>query len=104
MKLLAKSCRHYSGNGGPCRFCSTDYIHHFRPFAPDGSRNDWDAYNGWAKFGLNGATYRTDAATIAILRSIVPSAKSTGDHSALIAVLDLGLKAGRIAKLAGGAS
>ena len=52
-------------------------------------------------FKLNGETYNTDAATLNVLRSIIPSAKRTGDSSAVIAVMELGLATGRIAKEAG---
>lgn len=47
-------------------------------------------------FELNGNTYTTDAKTIEVLRSIMPSAKSTGDATAVQAVLFLGVKSGRI--------
>ena len=50
-----------------------------------------------ATFELNGRTYRTDAETVALLRRVVPKAKATGDHSALVAVLTLGQMAGRVA-------
>lgn len=47
-------------------------------------------------FELNGKVYRTDAETLAVLRSIVPAAKRTGDSSAVQAVIILGLQTGRI--------
>ena len=34
-------------------------------------------------FEMNGKAYRTDPETLNVLRSIVPSAKATGDHSAV---------------------
>ena len=49
-----------------------------------------------ATFELNGTTYRTDTETLAVLRSIVPSAARSGDSSAVQAVLAAGLAAGRI--------
>ncbi|ABW35085.1 hypothetical protein Dgeo_3044 (plasmid) [Deinococcus geothermalis DSM 11300] len=45
---------------------------------------------------LNGTTYRTDAETLAVLHSIIPAAKASGDSSAVQAVLALGLATGRI--------
>lgn len=47
-------------------------------------------------FTLNGKTYATDAETLAVLNSVMPSAKATGDSSAVIAIIELGLKFGRI--------
>ncbi len=47
-------------------------------------------------FKLNGTTYRTDSETLQVLRSVMPSAKSTGDSSAVIAIVALGLQSGRI--------
>ncbi len=52
------------------------------------------------KFELNGKWYMTDGETIEVLRSIIPSAKNSGDSTAVIAVMALGLKAGRIIELA----
>lgn len=52
-------------------------------------------------FEMNGKAYETDAETLAVLRSIVPSAKTTGDSSAVIAVMELGVKLGRIREVAG---
>lgn len=48
-------------------------------------------------FTLNGKTYQTDAETLGVLRSIMPSAKS--DSSAVLAVMALGLKFGRIVEV-----
>jgi hypothetical protein len=45
---------------------------------------------------LNGKTYRTDAETLSMIRSIVPAAKASGDASAIQAVMSLGLSTGRI--------
>lgn len=50
-------------------------------------------------FTLNGTTYQTDAATLAVLRSIMPSAKTTGDSSAVIAVIELGKMTGKITEV-----
>jgi hypothetical protein len=50
------------------------------------------------KFTLNGQTYNTDANTVAVFRSIVPAAKESGDGSAVIALLELGLLTGHIVK------
>ncbi len=47
-------------------------------------------------FTMNGKTYETDAQTSKVLFSIVPSAKETGDYSAVAAVMELGLKRGVI--------
>jgi len=52
-------------------------------------------------FTLNDKAYETDAETLAVLRSIVPSARATGDSSAVIAVIELGLKSGRIREMNG---
>lgn len=51
-------------------------------------------------FEMNGTTYQTDAATLNLLRSIVPAAKDSGDVTAVAAVMALGLKSGRIVELA----
>src|ERR1041384_4346207 len=50
-------------------------------------------------FTLNGKTYETDTETLEVLRGIMPSAKATGDSSAVIAVIELGLATKRIAEL-----
>lgn len=47
-------------------------------------------------FELNGKTYETDAATLEILRGIIPAAKASGDMSAVFAMLHFGTLAGRI--------
>jgi hypothetical protein len=47
-------------------------------------------------FTMNGKTYETNAQTLEVLLSIVPSAKETGDCSAVAAVMGLGLKRGVI--------
>jgi len=47
-------------------------------------------------FEMNGTIYRTDAGTLAVLRSIVQSAKETSDASAVAAVMSLGMATGRI--------
>lgn len=53
-----------------------------------------------ATFEMNGKSYRTDVETLKILRSIVPSAKATGDASAVSVVMSFGLRSGRIVELA----
>lgn len=50
-------------------------------------------------FEMNGKTYETDAETLALLRSIVPAAKETGDSSAVAAVMILGEQGGRIRQI-----
>ena len=52
-----------------------------------------------AKFELNGKTYTTDEATIIVLRSIMDAAKVSGDSSAVMAVMFLGMKTGRIVEV-----
>jgi hypothetical protein len=47
-------------------------------------------------FELNGKTYRTDAETLNLLRSIVPAAKRSNDGSAVQAVIIAGTMTGRI--------
>jgi hypothetical protein len=51
-----------------------------------------------ATFELNGQSYSTDAETLAVLRSVAPSAKASGDSSAVIAIVELGLRTGRIVR------
>lgn len=50
-------------------------------------------------FEMNGKAYRTDAATLEVLRSIVPAAKRANDFSAVIAVMTLGEQAGRVVEV-----
>lgn len=50
-------------------------------------------------FTLNGTTYQTDTETLNVLRSIMTSAKTTGDSSAVIAVIELGKMTGRITEV-----
>lgn len=50
-------------------------------------------------FEMNGKGYETDAETLEVLRSIVPTAKAAGDMSAVIAVMSLGEAAGRIREM-----
>ena len=50
-------------------------------------------------FEMNGKGYRTDEETLDMLRSIVPSAKATGDSSAVMFAMDLGLAGGRIVEI-----
>jgi len=47
-------------------------------------------------FELNEKLYSTDSETLAVLRSIIPSAKAIGDSSAVQTVIAVGLKTGRI--------
>ena len=49
---------------------------------------------------LNGKTYTTDAETLAVLRSLIASAKANNDGSAVQAVLFLGLETGRVMEAA----
>ena len=48
------------------------------------------------KFEMNGKVYTTDAETINVLRTIIPKAAETKDYSAVVAVMELGLRFGRI--------
>jgi hypothetical protein len=52
-------------------------------------------------FEMNGKTYTTDAATLEVLRSIIPAAKASDDFSAVTAVMHFGLATGRIKEEAG---
>lgn len=52
------------------------------------------------KFELNNKQYITDSETINVLRSIMAAAKATGDSTAVMAVMVLGLRVGRIIELA----
>jgi hypothetical protein len=47
-------------------------------------------------FELSGKYYTTDEETVKVLRSIIDSAKENNDSSAVIAVIELGIKSGRI--------
>jgi hypothetical protein len=49
-------------------------------------------------FTIDTITYKTDAETLTVLRSIIAAAHATGDNSAVAAVMFLGLKTGRIVK------
>lgn len=51
------------------------------------------------QFELNGEIYETDEEALQVLRSLVPRAKATGDSSAVIAMIELGLISGRIRKV-----
>lgn len=51
------------------------------------------------QFEIDGKTYKTDAETIALLRSLVPQAKEIGDWSAVIAIMALGEMSGRIIEI-----
>ena len=50
-------------------------------------------------FELNGKTYQTDADTLDVLRSIIPTAKTSGDSTAVMTILFLGLASGRIVEV-----
>jgi hypothetical protein len=50
-------------------------------------------------FEMNGKGYRTDAETLAVLRSIVPSARATGDSSAVEFLMGLGIVSKRIVEM-----
>ena len=52
-----------------------------------------------ATFEMNGKAYSTDQATLELLREIVTAAKAADDFSAVIAVMALGAKSGRIIEL-----
>ena len=52
-------------------------------------------------FEMNGIGYETDAETLEVLRSLVPSAKETGDLTAVYAVMRFGQMSGRIRKIEG---
>lgn len=66
-------------------------------------KSGWDRANLAApinyEFSLNGQTYRTDAETIEVIRSVMPAAKATGDGSAVAAIMSLGLATGCIVAL-----
>jgi nucleoside phosphorylase len=49
-------------------------------------------------FVLTGVAYIADAETIKLLRRIMPSARATGDVSAVAAMMYAGLHSGRIVK------
>lgn len=52
--------------------------------------------NALVTFEMNGKAYETDAATLNVLRTIVPDGKAANDFSAVIAVMELGESSGRI--------
>ena len=52
-------------------------------------------------FTMTGKAYSTDLETLETLRSIVPSAKRTGDNTGVAAMMFLGLKVGRIRLIVG---
>lgn len=54
-----------------------------------------------AAFSMNGKTYETDEETLRVLQSIIPPAKAEDDFSAVAAVMELGLKTGRIVEKTG---
>jgi hypothetical protein len=54
-----------------------------------------------ATFLLNDRAYETDEETLQVLRGIMPSAKATGDSSAVMALILLGEHTGRIRQIPG---
>jgi len=52
-----------------------------------------------ATFEMNGRNYKTDLATLDVIRSIVPAAKASGDMSAVICIMDLGEASGKIVEV-----
>lgn len=48
------------------------------------------------RFEMNGKSYLTDEETLQVLRSLVPAAKVAGDFTAVAAVMEAGLRWGRI--------
>lgn len=54
------------------------------------------AANLTESFQMNRKSYRTDARTLSVLRSIVPTAKAAKDGSAVCAVMTLGKMTGCI--------
>jgi hypothetical protein len=48
------------------------------------------------RFILNGKTYSTDGDTVVLLEDVIHSARKTGDFSAVMAIMFLGLHTGRI--------
>lgn len=59
-------------------------------------RNTENTDSKAATFELNGILYETTEDTLRVLRTIIPSAKATGDSSAVIAMISLGVHAGLI--------
>ena len=51
-------------------------------------------------FQLNGLSYRTDAETLKVLRSVMPGAKKSGDSTAVQFIIFAGTKTGRIVQTA----
>lgn len=49
--------------------------------------------------GIDGSVFETDAETLEVLCSIIPSAMTSGDASAVYAMMFFGLKAGIIRKV-----
>lgn len=52
------------------------------------------------KFEMNGTIYATDAETLNVLRSVIGSAKSSNDFSAVAAIMILGQQTGRVRETA----
>ena len=53
-----------------------------------------------AGLGIDGNEFETDAETLAALNSVFPSARASGDYSAVFALMYWGIKAGIIRKVA----
>ncbi|MEI3803133.1 hypothetical protein V6R85_01305 [Agrobacterium sp. CCNWLW32] len=51
-------------------------------------------------FEMNGKSYQTDKDTLEVIRSVMAPAKASNDFSAVIAVMTIGEKYGRIRELA----
>lgn len=51
------------------------------------------------RFELNGKTYETDQETLNLLNQIIPTAKESGDSTAVMAVIFLGEKTGRVKEM-----
>lgn len=50
-------------------------------------------------FEMNGKGYKTDTEILAVLNSIIPSAKAANDFSAVQFLMDLGLESGRVVQM-----
>jgi hypothetical protein len=50
-------------------------------------------------FTLNSKNYQADSETVNVIKSIIKSAKSTNDSSAVMAVMFLGMSSGRIKEI-----
>jgi hypothetical protein len=52
-----------------------------------------------AGLGIDGNVFETDVETLSVLNGIFPSAKASGDYSAVFALMFFGIKAGIIRKV-----